>query len=724
MLLPLVRTRATWSVSRYSRCPASTKPRAWISVHDNRPKQFQWLSSNSASRLSAYSPVAEKQLSEPREAFSWPDQDLVHVQKEGEDVWEQEDIESLWQDAAEEEDNVPNVEYTSQLYSAGDPAGEAVIQALQVGNAIDLLQAALNASQRPSFLETLPPTTYMEILRTIQSRDPLNELKALYHFLKVSNVSKSKYKMRDLPTICADYSSMVQTLVTRWQSSGQKLGLEDYKVLLDISRATCDGKLALFVFNDMENAGIQPDTFCYNSLFEAQCWNHTFDPAEMYKLRVTPRHLQFRNPDHPFHQFSSYHTGEEGLKRQVIHKYAQMVRSGIIADAKTYSLLILALGREGDLEAAEAVLSRVWDVNVSQIMADSAGSSLFENRLPKHSPIYPTQDVLFTIAHVYGINNQIPKALRVVDHVSRKYSILLGMETWSMLAEWTFVLSSERHGTDQEKKEDYSIGQLPLASFENLWTTMTSEPYNVRPTIPMYNMRIKALWRQGLVVEMLEAMREARREMGELVHFIPSRTLISDEKDSEFSDKDEAPFFASEQNLKFELRYLTQYRNHTMMARWLRLVLSCTRWQYPQWQHCQVPELLLEFAKYRSRNGTAYNITTGYVHLYENNSFHRQLRDQSVECTKITVIADNHSNLSYVQGTDVCRDIPKKAQTRQNRLIKRYQERVKRQMKGLAGGPIRSPILGPPKLVWPWQATDETQDWVNPAAAVTKKFHD
>ena len=709
MLHPLIRNGAIPSLLRYSRYSSITLS-AWPSVYSKRPEKLRWASSHSRSTLPIYTHDTSTPLSKIAENYPEQDDEAYQVQQEKENVWESEDTDTLREDVNEKEETLPQDQVFEKPHALPHGAREAVLQALRVGNPLDLLYTFLEASQHDSFLRSLPTTTHLEILRTIQSQAYLDDFKTLYRSLQIFTNRKLKHGMRDLEAILSNYSSMVQTLVNRWRHSGRALSLEHYKVLLGVARVTYDGRLASFLFELMETDDIQPDTVCYNSLFEAQCWNRTSIPGEAYKLRVTPRSLDFRNPEHSHHRFTSYHTGKNSLKQGVIKKFSEMIKSGIIPDTKTYSMLILAMAREGDLGAVEAIITRVWDIDVSQVMADDTGSLLFENQLSTQSPVYPNQDLLTTIAHIYGINNQIPKALRVVDFVSRKYSIPIGIATWSQLAEWTFVLSSGRYGSDTEKKTDYSIGQLPFPSFETLWTTMTSEPYQIQPTIPMHNMRVKAFSRMGLLAEMIEAMREARLEMGELAIFRHIKPLAPNMEDSKSDKNGQEPFTTFEQSHISELRYMTQYRNHTMVARWLRLVLGQTERQPFYWQCRQVPDLLLEFEQYQTAIGSAYNISTGYMQFHKNNSFGGNDEARPIETMDVTIAQDNISNLSFVQGVGVCRSRPRKSQTRQQRLIRRHQEQAIME----TGNPVRSRTGRPPTLIWPWHRSREVRDWIYP----------
>jgi hypothetical protein len=118
-----------------------------------------------------------------------------------------------------------------------------------------------------------------------------------------------------------------------------------------------------------------------------------------------------------------------------------MVESGVPGNEETFRLLITAMGREGDLDSIANILKRVWQIDVEALLAADETSVPSARSYPEDSPFYPSNKLLFTLAHAYGTNNNIPLALRLVDYVSSQYSLPIPIEVWNELFQWTYVLS-------------------------------------------------------------------------------------------------------------------------------------------------------------------------------------------------------------------------------------------------------------------------------------------
>ncbi|KAL9121032.1 MAG: hypothetical protein Q9187_002418, partial [Circinaria calcarea] len=405
---------------------------------------------------------------------------------------------------------------------------EDVLDTLQEEEPQLLLKAFLQASEDPDFLRSLPATTVSEILRVFDPKHFIDPFKIIHRDLHPWQISYRHDDTRQLKDVFVDFTRAIEVLLTRWRQTGRSFGLAEYKILLNIVRATGDGETADILYRAMRMDGIQLDTTCWNYFFEARCWSHAYDPIARHKLRVIPYHMVSRLPvkrgREPRPGFGNYYTGDTGLKTEMIKKFDIMVKRGTTADATTFSMLIVAMGREGDMAGVRSILRKVWDIDVDAILELDDDSFITNNQPSRQSPSYPTQHLLFTLAHVFGSNNELPAALRIIDYISRKYSVEIDNETWAQLFEWTFVLSTPRY--KGRKSDGAQLGQLPLASVENLWNTMTSEPYNVKPTMPMYNRRIRNLWKRQMLDPMLEAMRAGKKLHNQQVK--RSRAMVKD----------------------------------------------------------------------------------------------------------------------------------------------------------------------------------------------------
>lgn len=523
-------------------------------------------------------------------------------------------------------------------------AHHAVLHALREGQAHALLHACFRASEDPDYLEILPPATFMEILRVIGPAQFLNKYKEIDADLGTYQGSYRIRGTRHLKQVFADYTWVTRSLLSRWLSLRSNFKVAIYAMFLNIASAIGDGQMALAIYNAMHADQIQPDTLCYNFYLEAKCWSNTYAGREGRKLRVIPAHMYQRQTAmiKRSKNFEGHDVGYHGLRYDVIKSFDVMVTSGVNPDVDTFGLLMLAMGREGDMDGVKSVLQRVWDVDVDSLPSEDENVLLFENNMLPGSHLYPNGNLLFTVAHIFGINNELPTALRVVDVISRKYAIEIESRTWAELLTYTFVLSKRRYRDD--KVNGASLGHLPLASVENLWMTMVSEPYNIRPTMPMYNRRIRSLWKRQMLDPMLQAMRDAqsiheaerrqlynlvgKRRRGDIDKVRKAMDVLEGEVNAE-SDFDTVPRTRVEpkafsvlsfEQEELELAEITDHRNFAMISRWVRLLLAGTRWissgqRKLKWERIGITQAIHEFFYYRPRDGISYSIATGRVQL-------------------------------------------------------------------------------------------------------------
>ena len=495
-----------------------------------------------------------------------------------------------------------------------------VLEALRNEQVHKLLRHFLEASADPAYFLVLPRTTAREILRSLDPSTFLDEIKAVHRDLGEDSeyISYPHDRFRHINDIFAAYGRLVNLLLWRWQQSGQKMGLEEYKILLNMARSTGNGETARASYLAMQKKGIQPDVTCYNYYFEARCWNNVYHPYEKYALRVEPKQLIRREGKRPW--LRGYRAGEGGLRQEIIHAFHFMVNSGVRPDVHSYRHLITALGREGDMDGVKEVLKEVWNVDVDYLMISEDTESLFENDLPSTSLLYPDQDLLFTIAHVMGSNNRITYALRVVDVFSRKYGIEISSETWHQLFVWTCVVSSARSG---KRNPGPNPDEVELPTVEKLWNTMVAEPYNIKPTMPMYNRYIKNMQRRQKLNDVLKLMREGRQ-----LHMISKANLtsmLSEHENQDGGTDDKSPSdptysLLSQRARSLELRKLEEYRDHVMISRWVTLVLSQHKWishgpKHLKWERIEAQSFIDEWWSYRPPTGFEFWTSTVKLHF-------------------------------------------------------------------------------------------------------------
>ncbi|KAI9770360.1 MAG: hypothetical protein M1835_006564 [Candelina submexicana] len=388
-------------------------------------------------------------------------------------------------------------------------AHERVFLALRQKNPDKLLNAFLAVSKDIEFIRSIPPATFTSIFRLLDPDFFVQPFHNLHH--EISGAHTAQLGIQPIQDIFAKYVKNIGEITRVRRLAGSKLGITDYTFLLNCARAVGDGNVAEGLWRDMKWDGVVPGTTCYNHYFAAKCWSGMFHPVRRHKIRVIPYHMVMRISKTPRDGFDGHILGlKRGIKATILQEFEKMVQSGLLGDEKTFTLLMTAMAREGDTNGCKAILNKVWGVDVDGILKGEEAASQAVKEYPKTSPLRPGTDLLMTVAHVYGCNNDIPTALRLVDHISRGYSIPIPLDVWSHLLEWTFVLAVPRYGPRKHEKDGASTGKLPKKAVTSLWETMTAEPYRVRPTMPMYNREVKNLANRDMLKQMLQRMEEGR----------------------------------------------------------------------------------------------------------------------------------------------------------------------------------------------------------------------
>ena len=508
--------------------------------------------------------------------------------------------------------------------TAAETSRRRVWDALQRRQPHELFPAFLDASQDPEYMKSLRTTTFIEILELLHPIHFVGTFKKLYRDFHPSQVEH--LGMSQLHDIFAEYTTKMREIVRQWLHARGDSGIEEWRSLLQLVAYVGDGAAALEIWTGMVNRKIEPDLACYNLYFEARCWSGAYFPLERHRLRVIPKNLQLRQlrkaGSGHLQRLRGFQTGPGGLRDEVTRMFAVMVNRGIVGDARTFGLLVTALSREGDLQGVKSVMKKVWDVDVDNILKGDSDPGK-PTILACGSPLYPSSTTLHTIAHIFGSNNELPTALRIVDYVSRRYSITINPQVWDELLEWAHVLSSRRRAV--RGSDGAAYGQLPLKSIESLWNTMVSAPYNIRPSMRMYNHYCSNLFKRQMLHEMLRQMRAGlalyRSQATCYEELRRLNSLTSAQSPEQHSWRNLISIGSS--NQEEALGALTEYRNFLMISRWFRLLLGGTRWgggldRIVIWQRQELPNAVREFWHFRPRPVIRYRIATGEIEIAAN----------------------------------------------------------------------------------------------------------
>lgn len=469
-----------------------------------------------------------------------------------------------------------------------------VLAALRRGDSYELLSSLLLAVEGPAFINSFPGTTILQILRLLDPKDFIEPYHQLFRYippkiqlLVTGGPNATFYLWEDVKSA---YKFIVQNVAQR-----EDLQFQKYEILLMIARATGDGALATQTWNDMLMRKYKPDVMCYNYYLEALCWPYGYDPSK------------------PHYMTSGHHSGVTTVVSGV---YTHMVQNGVMADATTFGHLMTAFSREGDLERVKIILKSIWRVDVDAIMETDDNSKSLDD-VPPDSPLFPTPDLLFTIAHVFGSRNHLAVGLRVVDCISRRFAVPIGDRTANELAMWTFILSrrSSRHKTPKvwEKVPKWSM---------DFWTNMS--------TVTTLDMQV---W------YMVLKMYKHRHMLGAAVSLLITGHLNYEishsklhwrlRKLADHSHKGVIIHDFSGRRYRASMAALKEHRDHKLVSLGFKLVLRTkwrcwnSNWRTVAWQRQMLPQVVDLFWSYRYRaRGAGYIMDTGNVRL-ESRTMHQ-----------------------------------------------------------------------------------------------------
>ena len=541
---------------------------------------------------------------------------------------------ALWEqfERAEETDMTQAQEQKSDLASAlstNTSRDEALLdidytcelsQAL-LDNAPDKVARCLFAAARRDdleFVRGIPTLTFAECIRMLQ---PCNFTEKLAHaHLEISEAQAKAFGVTSMKQVAWEHSNLLKEILAIRRSAGIRLGLAEYRVLLRSARDLGNKKLAGRLWSNLLDEGHTPDTACYNFFMAAVVWDGIHDPVARHRVRVIPFNLTARRHRTLGRGFGNYRVGDGGVKGRILKVFGEMLKHGAVADEESFRNVITVAAREGDVATVKAVLRRVWDIDVDALHSAKDEASINLKAVEKISLLRPTSKLLFTLAHAFGINNDVPTALRLVDFVARRYDIHIDLETWGQLFEWTFVLATPRTGV-RSRTDGSKTGQLPKQSVLNLWDTMIGPPYSVKPTIGMYNHLIKNMqhrdWSPMLFAKMregLELFYESRRYANTAF-----RKLKTELERHEQSSEQHRSTPLESLRREWEYRELIRRRNLFWVKRWVRLLLSTMRAWYrvdktDEWTLQHLPRILWAYRSFAPRR-TWYETRTGVVEL-------------------------------------------------------------------------------------------------------------
>lgn len=454
----------------------------------------------------------------------------------------------------------------------------------------------------------------------------IEPFKDVYQYMKPSLESQPRYRwVRAIEERLISFAEQLDEVVDLRDNAGHQLTKDVCNHLLHCARVLGHGEMARQVWQrTIPENGLQRDVdlHAYNCYMEGICWSNAFSKAEQWRLRVTPRILKIRQTVHPPPDLSGYRTGRLGLRHETLVTFRRMVGQNIEGDEETFTNLMVAMGREGDLSGAKSILKSVYNIDVDLLLEVDEEEVETPTFYEKDSPLRPTARLLFTIAHVFSSNNEIGLAFKLVDFVSRQYDLRIPFNVWMHLLNWAFVLSVRRSGVHKSQGQD--MGQIPGSVIDALWREMTDEPHNVKPDIVMHIYMAQSCRDRGLLRESLTSIHLAKDlfelSRGEALRLGKDLIALTDQILTNRPSNPLQILPTKWLNLRrqFILTSLTEDRDLQLLITTIRRTFTEPTWpehgRYRGWERRRLPTLIADFTEYLP-NTLAYKTRGGLIEI-------------------------------------------------------------------------------------------------------------
>lgn len=232
-------------------------------------------------------------------------------------------------------------------------------------------------------------------------------------------------------------------------------------------------------------------------------------------------------------------------------------------------------------------------------------------RFRKGSPREPTARLLNAIVESFGCMSRIQTGLKLLLYVSNKYEIPIPQATWSSLLSWAYVCASKPTSTMSRLRGNYPVNRTTYKNVLEIWEMMTSEPYNIQPSIDDYSCYIKALIQGHRLKEAIEVIREEvvphyRQLEKEHFQIIAADILKSRKR-------------ASYERLQMEtLKEHTWFHIQSWFSKILKVASSNKPFRNKVFMQVHVPSLIHEFSDFFHPEVT-YRTALGHVRLQRPN---------------------------------------------------------------------------------------------------------
>ena len=473
-----------------------------------------------------------------------------------------------------------------------------------------LLRALDEVIEDKAYIGSLSSTQFTAILELLDPEFLVKDFQ-LAHY----NLYKP-YKMwvheMDLQHTLDGYARKMEMLLNARISAGKNLGVTDFKAFLKIARATGKRDLAGCIWETMQTQGVGPDIDCFKNFMGAVVWNGYYaDDGAEGKLRHTESYKEAHKHGRTtlFNNGRNFLIGGSGIMVEIERLTEQMNGQGINGDQDTYVFQMIAAAREGRLDIVKSILHTSWGINAENIN-DVDDQLPLASALSESSPLAVSPRLMHAIVHCFCCNNDLATALNLVGYISRTNGVTIPPSIWSLIFEWSFILSKRRYGRISRETGQFPP-PYPEGSLVTVWQTMLSFPYKILPSPPMLARLIARMYERGLKNSFLSAVSLSQGCQD-------SSRIASDtamKKVQRAIDRGWPEELIQPLRQKLRVLEVLRKRNHKYIRRWLEqaLALSLSPMNYvPYWESRGLLDLLRKYESYLPEV-VSFHTVTGHV---------------------------------------------------------------------------------------------------------------
>lgn len=493
-----------------------------------------------------------------------------------------------------------------QIHTVRDGGGrEAHFYKTLRGRQPDLIMSAMLDPLNRDILCSLPETTFVDAFLLLSPKYFILPYREILHPLHPSQVHYRR--IRDIDKIFSEFANSLGYIVRTRRDGGHNVGLEEYKHLMESAASMGDFPMADTVMQDMIIDKITPDLRCYNLYLEAMVWDNAYSGLSKYRLRVTPHYYRRRKWLDPGGGWEGYGTASRSVRKYALDVFREMTEVWIEGDVNTFASIFLASARVGHVRGMEGILKTVWNIDMDLLGKEGEAEHPPVISMAPSSPLYPNDYLLFAVAHGLACNNDMARAVRVVDFIARQYHLTIKSAVWRELLVRSYQYSKERFGPYADQN---ALGRVSPEFVEGIHNLMIASPYNVDTRMDEYRRFARSHWDALRLNEfkstldaayrLLQKTRDRRKRARLVVEeylsfpFTRSRAV----RPAAVPDSIlESPDFASALHDYDILRLLVQQQT-VIMQRMVRLLFIQGRWtgrDNPIWERVILPGLLYEW---------------------------------------------------------------------------------------------------------------------------------